>query len=132
MGIRELSLGDTIGVANPRQVQQVLAELLKYFPGEKIAMHFHDTRGTGLANTLASLDMGITNFDGSLGGLGGCPYAPGASGNLATDDLLYMLDGMGIETGIDINKILEAGHFIQEKVGKILPSHNLQAFLANK
>ena len=101
MGIEELSLGDTIGVANPRQVQEVLETLLKYFPASKLAMHFHDTRGTAMANILASLDMGITTFDGALGGLGGCPYAPGASGNLATDDLLYMLDGMGIQTGVD-------------------------------
>jgi hydroxymethylglutaryl-CoA lyase len=127
MGIHELSLGDTIGVANPRQVQEVLSVILHRFPAEHLTMHFHDTRGTALANVLASLDMGITRFDGALGGLGGCPYAPGASGNLATDDLLYMLDGMGIQTGIDAAKLLEAAAFIQEKLGKPLPSHNLQA-----
>lgn len=127
MGIRELSLGDTIGVANPKQVQDVLEVLLKRFPAEKLAIHFHDTRGTALANILASLDMGITNFDGAIGGLGGCPYAPGASGNLATDDLLYMLDGMGIKTGINQEKLFTAAHFIQEKIGRPLSSHNLQA-----
>jgi hydroxymethylglutaryl-CoA lyase len=127
MGIEELSLGDTIGVANPKQVQEVLEVLLKRFPAEKLAMHFHDTRGTALANILASLDMGMTTFDGAIGGLGGCPYAPGASGNLATDDLLYMLDGMGIQTGINSEKLLDAAHFIQEKIGRSLPSHNLQA-----
>ncbi len=127
MGIGELSLGDTIGVANPRQVQEVLEVLLKRFPAERLAMHFHDTRGTAMANVLASLEMGITKFDGSLGGLGGCPYAPGASGNLATDDLLYMLHGMGIQTGIDYETLLSAARFIQEKMGRKLPSHSLQA-----
>lgn len=127
MGIEEVSLGDTIGVANPRQVQEVLAVLLNYFPASKLAMHFHDTRGTAMANILASLDMGITTFDGALGGLGGCPYAPGASGNLATDDLLYMLDGMGIQTGVDGEKLLTAAQFMQEKIGRPLTSHSLQA-----
>ncbi|MGO4887521.1 hydroxymethylglutaryl-CoA lyase [Anaerobacillus sp. MEB173] len=127
MGINELSLGDTIGVANPKQVQEVLEKLLERFSSEQLAMHFHDTRGTALANILASLDMGITTFDGALGGLGGCPYAPGASGNLATDDLLYMLDGMGIHTGVNQEKLLQAAFFIQDKIGRPLLSHNLQA-----
>lgn len=127
MGAAELSLGDTIGVANPAQVQTVLEALLKRFPKEKLAMHFHDTRGTAMANVLASLDMGITTFDASAGGLGGCPYAPGASGNLATDDLLYMLDGMHIHTGISREKMVSAARFIQNKLGKQLPSHSLQA-----
>ncbi|PIC77843.1 hydroxymethylglutaryl-CoA lyase [Sporosarcina sp. P19] len=127
MGIDELSLGDTIGVANPRQVQEVLDLLLKRFPSDKLAMHFHDTRGMALANVLASLDMGITVFDSSAGGLGGCPYAPGASGNAVTEDLLYMLHGMGIHTGVDEEKILVASAFIQEKIGQSLPSKNLQA-----
>lgn len=126
MGINELSLGDTIGIANPRQVQTVLAELLKRFPSEKLAMHFHNTRGTALANVVASLQMGITTFDGAIGGLGGCPYAPGASGNLATDDLLYMLSGMDVQTNIDEKKLLDAARFIQEKLGRLLPSHSLQ------
>lgn len=126
MGIDELSLGDTIGVANPKQVQEVLGVLLKRFPADKLAMHFHDTRGTALANILVSLDMGITTFDSSLGGLGGCPYAPGASGNVATDDFLYMLDGMGIHTGVDANKLLDASSYIQEKIGRPLPSRSLQ------
>jgi hydroxymethylglutaryl-CoA lyase len=127
MGISELSLGDTIGVANPKQVEQVLDILLKRFPMEKIAMHFHDTRGTALANILVSLEMGITTFDSSIGGLGGCPYAPGASGNVATDDLIYMLDGMGIQTGIEKEKLLNASRFIQDKIGRPLPSKSLQA-----
>lgn len=127
MGIDELSLGDTIGVAAPKQVYEVLSALLKKFPADRLAMHFHDTRGTAMANVLMSLDMGITTFDGALGGLGGCPYAPGASGNLATDDLLYMLANMGIDSGIDREKLLQAALFIQDKIGRPLPSHNLQA-----
>ncbi|MEW9672128.1 hydroxymethylglutaryl-CoA lyase [Ammoniphilus sp. 3BR4] len=126
MGIGELSLGDTIGVANPKQVQGVVEILLKRFPAEKLALHFHDTRGLALANIVASLDMGITTFDASLGGLGGCPYAPGASGNVATDDLLYMLDEMGIETGVHQDKLLSAACFIRDKIGRPLPSHSLQ------
>jgi hydroxymethylglutaryl-CoA lyase len=130
IGIQELSLGDTIGVANPAQVYEVLEELLKFVPAEKIAMHFHNTRGTALANVLASLEMGITTFDGALGGLGGCPYAPGASGNLATDDLLYMLHGMGISTGVDLDKMIAAAKFIEERIGRPLPSHTLQTVRA--
>ncbi|KXG09372.1 Hydroxymethylglutaryl-CoA lyase YngG [Anoxybacillus sp. P3H1B] len=126
MGVDELSLGDTIGVATPRQVEAVLNSLLKRFPKEKLAMHFHDTRGTALANVLISLEMGITTFDSSLGGLGGCPYAPGASGNVATDDLLYMLHGMDIATGIDAARLTEAALFIQNKIGRALSSHQLQ------
>ncbi|MDR6997695.1 hydroxymethylglutaryl-CoA lyase [Neobacillus niacini] len=131
MGIQELSLGDTIGVANPRQVQEVLNALLKRFPIEKLALHFHDTHGTAIANILAALDMGITSFDASTGGLGGCPYAPGASGNVATEDVLYMLNQMGIDTGVNLEKLLGAGHFIQEKIGRSLPSRNLQACKSN-
>ncbi|MGZ4107854.1 MAG: hydroxymethylglutaryl-CoA lyase, partial [Tumebacillaceae bacterium] len=95
-----------------------------------MAMHFHDTRGTAMANVLASLEMGITTFDGALGGLGGCPYAPGASGNLATDDLLYMLHGMGIATGVDEQKMIEAAQYIGQRIGRPLPSHALQAYNA--
>lgn len=127
MGVDELSLGDTIGVATPRQVEAVLNSLLKRFPKEKLSMHFHDTRGTALANVLLSLEMGITTFDSSLGGLGGCPYAPGASGNVATDDLLYMLHGMDIATGIDAGRLTEAALFIQNKIGRALNSHYLQS-----
>ena len=127
LGIDELSLGDTIGVANPKQVEEVLTEVLKRYPSEKIAMHFHNTRGTALANILVALNLGITKFDSALGGLGGCPYAPGASGNLATDDLHYMLDKMGIETGIDQKQLIKAACFIEGKIGKLLPSHTMQA-----
>ncbi|ABO66820.1 MULTISPECIES: hydroxymethylglutaryl-CoA lyase [Geobacillus] len=126
MGVDELSLGDTIGVATPKQVEDVLAEVLRRFPAEQIAMHFHDTRGTALANILVSMEMGITTFDSSLGGLGGCPYAPGASGNVATDDLVYMLHGMGVETGIDVEQLTKAALFIRDKIGRPLPSRYLQ------
>nr|WP_295970907.1 hydroxymethylglutaryl-CoA lyase [uncultured Bacillus sp.] len=130
MGISELSLGDTIGAASPKQVQHVLENLLKRYPVEKFALHFHDTRGMALANVLAGLDMGITIFDSSAGGLGGCPYAPGASGNVATEDLLYMLHNMGIETGVHADKQLAAALYIQERIGRILPSRNLQVWVS--
>ncbi|MFD3273983.1 hydroxymethylglutaryl-CoA lyase [Paenibacillus dendritiformis] len=131
MGIGELSLGDTIGIANPKQVQEVLDILLQRFDAKKLALHFHDTRGTALANILMSMDMGITTFDASVGGLGGCPYAPGASGNVASEDLLYMLDAMGIHTGVNREKLLSAARFIQEKIGRDLPSRNLQVGSSN-
>lgn len=130
-GIDELSLGDTIGVANPVQVQQTLERLLKRFPAEKIALHFHNTRGMALANVFASLQMGITIFDSSLGGLGGCPYAPGASGNLATDDLVYMLTQMGIECGVQLEPLTEAARWIEEKIGRPLTSHHLNVVRGN-
>ncbi|AXM88713.1 hydroxymethylglutaryl-CoA lyase [Anoxybacillus ayderensis] len=131
LGIDELSLGDTIGVANPVQVQQTLERLLKRFPAEKIALHFHNTRGMALANVFASLQMGITIFDSSLGGLGGCPYAPGASGNLATDDLVYMLTQMGIECGVQLEPLTEAARWIEEKIGRPLTSHHLNVVRRN-
>lgn len=125
MGITELSFGDTIGIANPRQVQVLLEELLKRYSVNQLALHFHDTRGLAMANIFAALEMGMTTFDSSLGGLGGCPYAPGASGNVATDDVLYMLNGMGIETNINEQKLLEAALFIESRLDKKLTSHSL-------
>ncbi len=125
MGVYEVSLGDTIGVATPKQVQEVLTLLLKRFSVKQIAMHFHNTRGTALANVTASLDAGITIFDSSLGGIGGCPYAPGASGNVATDDLLYMLHKMDIQTGVNMSKLHNAAVYIQARLGKPLSSHSL-------
>jgi isopropylmalate/homocitrate/citramalate synthase len=112
LGVDELSIGDTIGVATPNQVVDLIARLHELVPIERLAMHFHDTRGTALANVLAALGQGISTFDSSAGGLGGCPYAPGASGNLATEDLLYMLDGMGIETGVSLEGVVEASRFL--------------------
>lgn len=114
MGCDELSLGDTTGIATPNQVADILGLLLheEAIPVERLAVHFHDTRGTALANVLISLQMGISIVDAAAGGLGGCPYAPGAAGNLATEDLLYMLHGMGIVTGVDLGKVVAATSFI--------------------
>ncbi|HEV2457965.1 MAG TPA: hydroxymethylglutaryl-CoA lyase, partial [Ktedonobacterales bacterium] len=112
LGVDEISIGDTIGVATPNQVVEVIGLLAERLPLDRLAMHFHDTRGTALANVLAALEMGIAIFDSSAGGLGGCPYAPGASGNLATEDLLYLLHGLGITTGIDLAAVVEASRFL--------------------
>jgi len=112
LGMDELSIGDTIGVATPNQVVAVTQALTLIVPIERLAMHFHDTRGTALANVLAALQLGITVFDSAAGGLGGCPYAPGASGNLATEDLLYLLHGLGIETGVDLDAVVAASRYL--------------------
>lgn len=130
MGVCELSLGDTTGMANPLQVKRLLSMLEAEFSLSSFALHFHDTRGTALANVLAGLEMGVSTFDSSSGGLGGCPYAPGASGNLATDDLVYMLHAMGIETGIDLDKLLGCSAMMQQILGKELPSRYLKSRLA--
>src|SRR5687768_5438913 len=127
LGCYEVSVGDTIGVGTPMQVQGVIGMLLQVIPASKLAMHFHDTRGTALANTLAALEMGIATFDASSGGLGGCPYAPGASGNMATEDLVYLLDGMAIETGVDLKKLVAASSIIAPYLDHPLPGRYLQA-----
>jgi isopropylmalate/homocitrate/citramalate synthase len=127
LGCYEVSVGDTIGVGTPVQVQGVIGMLLQVIPSSKLAMHFHDTRGTALANTLAALDMGITTFDASSGGLGGCPYAPGASGNMATEDLVYMLEKMGIDTAVDLNLLVAASQIIAPYLDHPLPGRYLQA-----
>ncbi|HET7436421.1 MAG TPA: hydroxymethylglutaryl-CoA lyase [Thermoanaerobaculia bacterium] len=127
LGCYEVSVGDTIGVGTPLQVQGVIGLLLHALPVSKLAMHFHDTRGTALANTVAALEMGIATFDASSGGLGGCPYAPGASGNLATEDLVYMLDKMGIETGVDLNRLVKASSMLAPYLDHPLPGRYLQA-----
>ena len=126
-GCDEVSVGDTIGVGVPSQVGDVIGRLQEDMPLEKVAVHFHDTRGTALANVLAALQAGVATVDSSSGGLGGCPYAPGASGNLATEDLLYMLHGMDIETGVDLSKVVEASRFVAGRLGRDLPSRYLQA-----
>ncbi len=126
-GCDEISIGDTIGVAVPSQVWDVMGRLREALGAERLAVHFHDTRGTALANVLAALESGIAIVDSSAGGLGGCPYAPGASGNLATEDLLYMLDGMGIETGVDIAAVARASQAVGLALGRALPSRYLQA-----
>lgn len=127
IGCYEVSVGDTIGVGTPMQVQGVIGLLRDVIPVSKLAMHFHDTRGTALANTLAALEMGISTFDASSGGLGGCPYAPGASGNMATEDLVYMLDRMNIETRVDLNRLVKASAVIAPYLDHPLPGRYLQA-----
>jgi isopropylmalate/homocitrate/citramalate synthase len=128
MGCDEISIGDTIGVGVPSQVDELVAALLaRDIPLEKIAFHFHDTRGTALANVYAALQHGIAIFDASSGGLGGCPYAPGATGNLGTEDLLYMLHKMGIDTGVDLAKVRDASRFIAGVLGHDLTSKAFQA-----
>jgi hydroxymethylglutaryl-CoA lyase len=126
-GCDEVSIGDTIGVAVPSQVTDVMGRLREAVPASSLAVHFHDTRGTALANVLAALQEGIAIVDSSAGGLGGCPYAPGASGNLATEDLLYMLHGMGLETGVDLEKVAAASRRLAARLGRTLPSRYLQA-----
>jgi hydroxymethylglutaryl-CoA lyase len=132
LGCWQVSLGDTIGVGTPNQTREIVGLLSSRARPGSIALHLHDTRGTALANVLAGLDAGITTFDASVGGLGGCPYAPGASGNLATEDLVYMLQGMGYETGVDLAKLVTAGALAQELVGRTLPGKTLQAELATR
>jgi hydroxymethylglutaryl-CoA lyase len=127
LGCYQVSLGDTIGVGTPLLTRTIVELFLRELPVEKIALHFHDTRGTALANVLVGLELGVRDFDASVAGLGGCPYAPGASGNLATEDLIYMLDGMGIETGVDLDRLLDAGKVAEEIVGRALPGKVHQA-----
>jgi hydroxymethylglutaryl-CoA lyase len=132
LGVYQVSLGDTIGVANPQQVEDVLGRVLAVHPAESVAVHFHDTQGTALANCLVSLQMGITTIDSSAGGLGGCPYAPGASGNLATEDVVAMLHSMGVKTGIDLDKLTGASRTASTFVGHELPSKYLKAHVGKQ
>jgi isopropylmalate/homocitrate/citramalate synthase len=127
IGVFEVSVSDTIGIAHPGQVRRVLEELVAKVPAGRLALHFHDTRGTALANVLAALPYGITTLDASAGGLGGCPYAPGAAGNLATEDLIYMLNGLGLETGVSLEAVIEASAFIAERLDHRLTSKYFQA-----
>ena len=127
LGVYEVAISDTIGAATPGDVLRVLETAGARLPLHQTALHFHDTRGTAVANVLAGLDYGVTTFDSSAGGLGGCPYAPGAAGNLATEDLLYMLNGLGIETGVSIDGVASASRFIETRLDHALPSRYLQA-----
>jgi hydroxymethylglutaryl-CoA lyase len=127
LGVFEVAISDTIGSATPGHVVRVLEATSEVLPLPQTALHFHDTRGTALANVLAGLHHGVTTFDSSAGGLGGCPYAPGAAGNLATDDLLYMLNGLGIETGVSIDHVMIASRFIETRLEHALPSRYLHA-----
>jgi hydroxymethylglutaryl-CoA lyase len=131
LGVFEVAVSDTIGIAHPGQIPAVLEAVLARVPVGRLALHFHDTRGTALANVMASLDFGVATFDASAGGLGGCPYAPGAAGNLATDDLIYMLNGMGAETGVVLGAVSEASAFIESRLDHRLPSRHYQAVRAS-
>ncbi len=132
MGVHQVSLGDTIGVANPRQVVELLLRMRSEIARDAVAVHFHDTRGTALPNCLAAVGFGVRTIDASSGGLGGCPYAPGASGNVATEDLVYMLEGMGIRTGVDLEKLCEASQGAIRALGRFPTSRYLQAWLAKR
>ncbi len=121
-GVYQISLGDTIGVATPLQVRDVLGRVFDVAPVDEIAVHFHDTRGTALANVLVAVGLGVTTVDSAVGGLGGCPYAPGASGNLATEDVVYMLHGMGIATGVDLDALVACSSRLAAVVGHEMPS----------
>ncbi|MGE5243320.1 MAG: hydroxymethylglutaryl-CoA lyase [Betaproteobacteria bacterium] len=132
LGVFEVAVSDTIGIAHPGDVPRVLDAVLARVAVDRVALHFHDTRGTALANVLAALSFGITTFDASAGGLGGCPYAPGAAGNLATDDLVYMLNGLGADTGVSLEAISEASEFIASRLDHRLPSRYAQAVAARR
>ena len=132
LGAYEVAVSDTIGIAHPGQVSAVLDALLAAVPVERLALHFHDTRGTALANVLAALQHGVVTFDSAAGGLGGCPYAPGAAGNLATEDLIYMLDGLGIQTGVSLAGVLAASAALAPAIGHPLPSRYHQAHNATR
>jgi hydroxymethylglutaryl-CoA lyase len=129
-GAYQVALSDTIGIAHPRQISDVLSVVTARVPVDRIALHLHDTRGTGLVNVYAGLQSGVKTFDASAGGLGGCPYAPGATGNLATEDLVYMLDGLGTSTGVSLDALVEASRSIEPHVGHPLPSRVYRAIQA--
>jgi len=128
LGVDEISLGDTIGVATPAGVGEVIGQLGARVPREKVALHMHDTRGTALVNVMAGLLLGVRTFDASAGGLGGCPFAPGATGNLATEDLVYLLHGLGVQTGVEMPKLVAASATMEEELGRALPGHVYQAW----
>ncbi len=132
MGAYEVAVSDTIGVAHPGQVRAVLRTLLGAVSASRVALHAHDTRGTALANVLAALDLGISTFDASAGGLGGCPFAPGATGNLATEDVLYMLQGLGLARAIDLDAVVAASATVEGLIGRPLPSRFYRACMARR
>jgi hydroxymethylglutaryl-CoA lyase len=132
IGVQHIGVADTIGVGTPLKVQRALDAALQHYSVDQISGHFHDTYGQALSNTLASLQMGIWNFDTSVAGLGGCPYAKGATGNVATEDVVYLLHGMGIETGIDLDLLIDAGQFISDHLGRKSHSRVANALLAKR
>ena len=127
LGVRGVTFGDTTGMANPRQVQQLVGLARDRFAGVELTLHFHNTRGMGLANVVAGLAAGVVRFEGCLGGLGGCPFAPGATGNVCTEDVVHMLQCMGYDTGVDLDRMLEASHRLEEIVGHALPGQVVKA-----
>ena len=127
LGARGIGLADTTGMANPRQVASVLEHLMPRFPGIEWTLHTHDTRAMAIPNILAAMQLGVTNFDASIGGLGGCPFAPGASGTVCTEDLVHCLHAMGIETGVDLERLLAASRRVQDVVGRALPGQIVKA-----
>jgi hydroxymethylglutaryl-CoA lyase len=131
IGVQHVGVADTIGVGTPRKVQRAMEATLKHYALDQVSGHFHDTYGMALANTLASLEMGIWHYDTSVAGLGGCPYAKGATGNVATEDVIFMLHGMGIETGIDLDMLVDAGKFISDFLGR-KPNSRAATALLNK
>jgi hydroxymethylglutaryl-CoA lyase len=130
IGCYEVSLGDTIGVGTPGKTRRMMETVARRIPIEKLGGHYHDTYGQALANIFASLEIGMTTFDCSVAGLGGCPYAPGATGNVATEDVLYMLDGLGIETGVQMSELLQAAQFICGELGRATASRAGRALAA--
>mgnify|MGYP003584214804 CR=1 FL=1 len=132
IGVQRVDVADTIGVGTPVKVQKALEATLAHFDLDQVSGHFHDTYGQALSNTLAALDLGVWNFQTSVAGLGGCPYAKGATGNVATEDVVYLLQGMGIETGIDLDKLIDAGQFISEHLGRPTQSRVAKALLTKR
>jgi hydroxymethylglutaryl-CoA lyase len=126
-GADSVSFGDTTGMATPGRVQRLIGEFRSAYPDSPLNLHFHNTRGTGLANVLAALELGVDDFDASVGGLGGCPYAPGATGNIATEELVHMVEDMGVHTGIDLDAMIEAAADAERIIGRVLPSQVLRA-----
>jgi hydroxymethylglutaryl-CoA lyase len=126
-GADSVSFGDTTGMATPSRVQRLVGEFRSAHPGALLNLHFHNTRGTGLANVLAALELGVADFDASVGGLGGCPYAPGATGNIATEELVHMVEDMGVSTGIDLDALIDAAADAERIIGRVLPSQVLRA-----
>ena len=132
MGCYEVSLGDTIGVGTPASVTRLLEACARHVPMDRLAGHYHDTYGMAVANVYASLQLGLAVFDASVAGLGGCPYAKGASGNVATEDVVYLLQGLGIHTGVDLDRLLDAGAFISAQLGRESVSKAARALLAKR
>jgi len=132
IGVDHCGVADTIGVGTPKRVQAALERALRHYPLVEVSGHFHDTYGQALANIYASLELGVHTFDASVAGLGGCPYAKGATGNVATEDVLFMLDGLGIDTGIDLNALVDAGNFISQVLGRAPVSRAGKALLAKR